>query len=66
VVVLAALSASGRKAWQNARSVAGVFVLLLLCGCAGLFPQTATLRDTLPRDALGLAAGGQDEDGGPT
>jgi len=47
-VVLAALSASGRKAWQNARSIAGVFVLLLLCGCASLAPQTATLRDTLP------------------
>jgi hypothetical protein len=26
----------------------------------------ATLRETLPRDALGLDAGGQEEDGGPT
>ncbi|HEY3076663.1 MAG TPA: PA2778 family cysteine peptidase [Burkholderiales bacterium] len=24
--------------------------MLLLCGCAGLFPQTASLRDTLPQD----------------
>jgi tetratricopeptide (TPR) repeat protein len=48
VVVLAALSTSGRKALQNARSIAGVFVLLWLCGCASLAPQTATLRDTLP------------------
>jgi predicted double-glycine peptidase len=50
VVVLAALSTSGRKALQNARSIAGVFILLLLGGCASLFPQTATLRDTLPPD----------------
>jgi hypothetical protein len=26
----------------------------------------ATLRETLPREALGLDAGGQEEDGGPT
>ena len=48
MVVLAALSTTGRKALQNARSIAGVFILLLLCGCASLAPQTATLRDTLP------------------
>jgi len=35
---------------QNARSLAGVFILAALCGCAGLFPQTATLRETLPQE----------------
>jgi predicted double-glycine peptidase len=54
VVVLAALSTearnAGRKARQNARSLAGVFVLLLASGCASLFPQTARLRDTLPQE----------------
>jgi len=47
VVVLAALSTSGRQALKNARCIAGVFILLALCGCAGLAPQTATLRETL-------------------
>ncbi|TMH63749.1 MAG: hypothetical protein E6H57_16700, partial [Betaproteobacteria bacterium] len=32
---------------KNARCIAGVFILLALCGCAGLAPQTATLRETL-------------------
>jgi hypothetical protein len=45
VVVLAALSA--RLQLKNARFIAGVFILGALCGCAGLFPQTATLRETL-------------------
>jgi tetratricopeptide (TPR) repeat protein len=48
VVVLATLSTLGRKAVENARHAAGVFFVLLLAGCAGLAPQTATLRDTLP------------------
>src|SRR5205823_8928965 len=38
---------SGRQALKNARCIAGVFILLALCGCAGLAPQTATLRETL-------------------
>ena len=46
-MVLAALSTSGRQALKNARCIAGVFILLALCGCAGLAPQTATLRETL-------------------
>ena len=48
---LEALSARGRRAGQNARVVAGVFVcvgVLLLSGCAGLWPQTAKLREALP------------------
>jgi hypothetical protein len=45
-VVLAALSAR-RLTLENARFMAGVFILATLCGCAGLFPQTATLRQTL-------------------
>jgi tetratricopeptide (TPR) repeat protein len=49
VVVLAALGAPGRKASQNARFLAGVFVLLL-SGCAGLAPQTATLPKALPQE----------------
>lgn len=32
---------------QNARFTAGVLILGALCGCAGLFPQSATLRETL-------------------
>jgi tetratricopeptide (TPR) repeat protein len=46
-VVLAALSAL-RRFRQNARSLAGVFILAALCGCSSLLPQTATLRETLP------------------
>jgi len=40
-----------RIAARNARVLAGVFVLclsVLLSGCAGMFPQTATLRSGLP------------------
>ena len=50
MVVLAALSSLGRKAFENARYAAGVFVLSWLCGCASLAPQSATLRETLPRE----------------
>ena len=48
---LEALAASGRKARQDARAAAGVFVcacLLALSGCANLWPQTAQLREALP------------------
>ncbi len=48
---LEALAASGRKAGQDARAAAGVFVcacLLLVSGCASLWPQTAQLREALP------------------
>jgi tetratricopeptide (TPR) repeat protein len=42
----------GRKARDNARAAAGVFFFLgcalLLQGCAGLWPQTAQLREALP------------------
>jgi hypothetical protein len=51
-VGLEALAASGRKARQNARAAAGVFVcacLLALSGCASLWPQTAQLREALPQ-----------------
>jgi hypothetical protein len=51
-VGLEALKPSGRKARQNARSIAGVFVFacaLLLSGCANLWPQTAQLREALPQ-----------------
>lgn len=38
-----------RKAVRNARVTAGVLLsALLLGGCAGLFPQTAALRDAMP------------------
>jgi len=43
---------SGRKARQNARAIAGVFVclcVLALSGCASLWPQTAELREALPQ-----------------
>ena len=49
---LEALVPSGRKARQNARAIAGVFVcvcVLLLPGCAALWPQTAQLREALPQ-----------------
>src|SRR5579859_6832052 len=49
VVVLAALNSSSLM--KNARSLAGVFLLLLgalLTGCASLAPQTTQLRYTLP------------------
>jgi tetratricopeptide (TPR) repeat protein len=49
VVVLAALK--NPSLMKNARSLAGVFLLLvgaLLTGCASLAPQTTQLRDTLP------------------
>ena len=46
MVVLAALSAR-RRIMQNARWLAGVFILATLCGCAGLFPQTASLHEAL-------------------
>lgn len=46
MVVLAALSAL-RRFRQNARLIAGVFILAALCGCASLLPQTAALRETL-------------------
>ena len=48
---LEALALSGRKAFENARLTAGVFVCALLAGlsgCASLVPQTAALREALP------------------
>lgn len=48
---LETLAASGRKARRNARAAAGVSVcacVLLLSGCANLWPQTAQLREGLP------------------
>jgi hypothetical protein len=50
VVVLEALSALARDLARNARAIAGVFFVLLASGCAGLFPQTAVLRDGLAPD----------------
>jgi tetratricopeptide (TPR) repeat protein len=48
-VGLEALKLFGRKAVQNARLTAGVFVCVLaLSGCASLVPQTAALRDAMP------------------
>jgi len=50
-VGLETLAAPGRKALQNARLTAGVFIsalVLALSGCAGLVPQTAALREGLP------------------
>jgi hypothetical protein len=35
-------------ALQNARTLAGVFIFVLLQGCAGLLPQTAQLAEGLP------------------
>ena len=49
---LEALNAAGRNARGNARAIAGVFfcvLALLLQGCAGLWPQTAELREGLPQ-----------------
>jgi tetratricopeptide (TPR) repeat protein len=51
-VGLEALNAAGRNARGNARAIAGVFfcvLALLLQGCAGLWPQTAELREGLPQ-----------------
>ena len=48
---LEALVPGGRKALQNARVLAGVFVsvcMLLASGCASMWPQTAQLREALP------------------
>lgn len=46
---LEALVLLGRKAIENARLTAGVFVFaLMLSGCASLVPQTAALRDAKP------------------
>ena len=45
------LAALGRKALQNARLTAGVFIsglVLALSGCASPVPQTAALREGLP------------------
>jgi tetratricopeptide (TPR) repeat protein len=50
-VGLEALVLLGGKAAQNARAIAGVFVfacVLGVSGCAGLWPQTAQLREALP------------------
>ena len=47
MVVLAALNLPLRIV-ENARLVAGVFMLALVTGCASLFPQTAQLRNGLP------------------
>ena len=35
---------------QNARLLAGVFILAALTGCASLLPQSASLRETLPAE----------------
>ena len=43
MVVLAALSRYSLA--RNARLAAGVFILAVLCGCSGLLPQTAQLRE---------------------
>lgn len=48
MVVLAAVTRAGRKAIENARYAAGVFVLVLLSGCASIIPQTAQLRERVP------------------
>jgi hypothetical protein len=58
-VGLEALKLFGRKAVQNARRKAGVFIsgarvlavgcALGLSGCASLFPQTAALREAMPQ-----------------
>ena len=48
-MVLAALSAL-RRFNENARSLAGVFILIALCGCSSLLPQSASLREALPAE----------------
>jgi tetratricopeptide (TPR) repeat protein len=51
-VGLEALVLIGRKAAENARASAGVFICagaLAVSGCAGLWPQTAELREALPQ-----------------
>jgi hypothetical protein len=51
-VGLEALALLGRRAAENARAIAGVFVCacaLTLSGCASLWPQTAELREGLPQ-----------------
>lgn len=51
MVGLEPIAALGRKALQNARLTAGVFIsglVLALSGCASLVPQTAALREGLP------------------
>ena len=52
MVVLAALKQFGRRAIDDARLAAGVFFALMLAGCAGLAPQTATLRETFHTKGL--------------
>jgi len=48
-VGLEALVIAGRKAFENARAIAGVFFLAaVLSGCASIWPQTALLREGLP------------------
>lgn len=47
--------ASGRKAFENARLTAGVFILILLSGCASLIPQTAELRERVPEGLPNMA-----------
>jgi tetratricopeptide (TPR) repeat protein len=51
-VGLEALVLIGRRAAENARASAGVFICagaLAVSGCAGLWPQTAELREALPQ-----------------
>lgn len=51
MVGLEPVAALGRKAFDNARLTAGVFIsglVLVLSGCASLVPQTAALREGLP------------------
>jgi len=51
-VGLEALASRGRKVVGNARVAAGVFIcasVLLVSGCASLWPQTAQLRERLPQ-----------------
>jgi tetratricopeptide (TPR) repeat protein len=47
-VGLEALTQRGRKAIENARLAAGVFVFVFLPGCASIVPQSAALREALP------------------
>jgi tetratricopeptide (TPR) repeat protein len=53
VVGLEALARIGREAAKSARAIAGVFFVctaaLVVSGCAGLWPQTAALREALPQ-----------------